>query len=93
MASEAPMKIFVVFGETQLGHGEDYQWWAVRAFRNENAAEEFAAKAHTRASEIFSKGYEARSEDVKKRANEFDPQMDMDEAGTDYKVLSVELED
>ena len=82
--------VYIVMGST-CEYSDHYEW-PVLAFRSEEAAEEHVLKASARFRELLQ---EAKGVcwDVRKDANEFDPEMQVDYPGTNYYVITVELKE
>jgi hypothetical protein len=81
------VKIFVVFGTT--GEYSDRSEWLVKAYKKEKLAQEHVTNAEMRAKEI--QCVRPNEYEAPKRANKFDPNMQMDYTGTSYYYASVDL--
>lgn len=83
------MKIYIVEGST--GEYSDHVEWVVCAFKNKDNAQELVINASARAREIYSK-YNTwdvgEREDLKSK---YDPKMQMDYTGTNYRIIETEL--
>lgn len=82
--------VYVVMGYT--GEYSDHTSWAVCAYEDEDKAEKHALKAEIRAKEMFDWANEKRDKfylHLRKRKNDWDPDMMIDYTGTTYAVIKV----
>lgn len=80
--------IYVVEGQT--GEYSDHRYWSVRAFTNEQKAEDFCDKVKARALELLAKY--GTHYNIPSGANEFDPSMSIDYTGIEYFVYELDLD-
>lgn len=81
--------VYIVQGTT--GEYSDRTDWLVKAFRSQTKADELCHRAQLRAGEI--KNSRESRYGAPKNSNEFDPDMRMDYTGTEYTVITVELDE
>jgi hypothetical protein len=80
--------IYLVMGST--GEYDDWREWIVCAYKDKERAKEHSKLAEEKADFLFqTKSYRDAREPAGQ--NEFDPRMDMDHTGTEYRIQPTRL--